>query len=147
VKTMIKFIGVDTLLALRNDVLREGKLTLDECRFPTDEMEEAFHLGYFVEDELACIVSFHPQSCKDFIGVGYQLRGMATIEKYRGQGLGNQIVNFTLIYLRGKNAGYVWCNARKRAVTFYTNIGFEIISAEFDVPGIGPHYMMYVKLK
>ena len=75
------------------------------------------------------------------------LKKQPTIDKYRGQGLGNQLVNFALTYLRGQKVNYVWCNARKKAVPFYHNTGFEIVSAEFDVPGIGPHYVMYVKLK
>lgn len=39
---MIKFITVEELLPIRNEVLREGKLTLDECIFPTDKIEGAF---------------------------------------------------------------------------------------------------------
>jgi GNAT superfamily N-acetyltransferase len=144
---MIKFIEVDDLLAIRNDVLRQGRLTLDECRFPTDKIEGAFHLGYYKDEELACIVSFHPQSYGEFGGTGYQLRGMATIEKYRGKGFGNQLVNFALTYLRGRAVNYVWCNARKIAVSFYLNNGFEVVSPEFEVPGIGPHYVMYVKIR
>lgn len=143
---MIRFINVEELLHIRSEVLREGKLTLDECRFPTDNMEGAFHLGYYQNDELACVTSFHPQNYADFAGKAYQLRGMATVEKYRGKGLGNQLVNFALVYLRGQKVNYVWCNARKKAVQFYHNAGFEIISPEFEVPGIGPHFVMYVKI-
>jgi predicted GNAT family N-acyltransferase len=143
---MIKFIEVEALLPIRNEVLREGRLTLDECRFPTDVIAGAFHLGYYKNDELACIASFHPQNYGEFRGIGYQLRGMATIPQYRGQGLGNRLVNFALTYLRGQKVNYVWCNARKKAVPFYLNAGFEVVSAEFEVPGIGPHFVMYVKL-
>jgi predicted GNAT family N-acyltransferase len=143
---MIKFITVEELLPIRNEVLREGKLTLDECIFPTDKIDGAFHLGYYQNDELACIVSFHPQNYEGFEGKAYQLRGMATTEKYRGKGLGTLLVNFALVYLRGQKANYVWCNARKKAVAFYHNAGFEIISPEFEVLGIGPHYVMYVKI-
>ena len=143
---MIKFIAVDELLPIRNEVLREGRLTLDECRFPSDKIEGAFHLGYYVGDELACIASFHSQNYGEFAGKAYQLRGMATTEQYRGKGFGNQLVNFAIVYLRGQKTNYVWCNARKKAVAFYHNAGFEIISPEFEVPGIGPHYVMYVKI-
>lgn len=80
---MIRFIPVEDLLAIRNEVLREGKLTLDECRWPGDEDEGTFHLGYFEEDNLACIASFHPKQYGEFKGKAYQLRGMATLEKYR----------------------------------------------------------------
>jgi predicted GNAT family N-acyltransferase len=144
---MIKFIQVEDLLPLRNTLLREGKLTLNECRFPTDNTEGNFHLGYYIKGELVCITSFHPQNYGEFVGAGYQLRGMATLEKYRGQGIGNQVINFAIVYLRGQKANYVWCNARKKAVKFYQNVGFEVISPEFEVPGIGPHYVMYVKLQ
>ncbi|MCR8561921.1 GNAT family N-acetyltransferase [Mucilaginibacter sp. BJC16-A38] len=144
---MIKFISLYDLLPIRNEVLRAGQLTLEECIFPSDNLPGIFHLGYYVEEELACIGSFHPQSYDGFEGTGYQLRGMATIEKYRGRGLGNQLLNFAIVYLRGQKANYLWCNARKTALQFYLNMGFEIISAEFEVPGIGPHYVMYVKIR
>jgi predicted GNAT family N-acyltransferase len=144
---MIKFITADDLLAVRNTVLRDKRLTPDECRFPSDSLEGAFHLGFYKNDKLACIASFHPQSYGEFTGKGYQLRGMATIEQYRGQGIGNQLLNFAIVYLRGQKANYIWCNARKKAQQFYLNMGFEVISAEFEVPGIGPHYVMYVKIQ
>ncbi|MEX8548502.1 MAG: GNAT family N-acetyltransferase [Mucilaginibacter sp.] len=144
---MIKFIPVKEVLAIRNEVLREGKLTLDECRFPSDQNEGAFHLGNFEENLLVSIASFHPQNVEGHIGQGYQLRGMATIPAFQGKGKGNQLLNFAIVYLRGQQINYLWCNARKVALNFYTGIGFEIISDEFDVPGIGPHYVMYLKIR
>ncbi|MFI5139547.1 MAG: GNAT family N-acetyltransferase, partial [Sphingobacteriales bacterium] len=140
---MIRFITVEETLPIRNTVLREGKLSLDECRFPTDELAGAFHLGYVQDGELAGIASFHPQQYGEFNGIGYQLRGMATVEKYRGKGFGNQLLNFGIVYLRGQKTNYIWCNARKKALPFYLNLGFEIISPEFEVPVIGPHYVLY----
>jgi len=144
---MIRSIPVEDQLAIRNEVLREGKLPLDECRFPTDKIQGSFHLGYYVNEQLVCIASFHPQTYGEFTGTGYQLRGMATVEKYRGQGIGNQLLNFAIIYLRGQKTNYLWCNARKNALQFYQHIGFEIISAEFEVEGIGPHHVMYLKIQ
>jgi len=144
---MIRFIQADDVLAIRNEVLREGRLTLDECRFPNDDAESTFHLGYFDKDQLACVASFHPVAYKDFPGKAYQLRGMATLESYRGKGFGNQLVNFAIVYMRGQKVNYVWCNARKKAVPFYKNLGFEIISDEFEVSGIGPHHVLYLKIQ
>ncbi|MCJ8209409.1 GNAT family N-acetyltransferase [Mucilaginibacter sp. RS28] len=144
---MIKFITADDVLPVRNEVLREGKLMLDECRWAGDTDEGSFHLGYFAGEQLACIASFYIKGYGNFEGLGYQLRGMATIESHRGKGIGNQLVNFAITYLRGQKANYIWCNARKKAATFYLNLGFEIISDEFDIPGIGPHYVMYVKIQ
>ncbi|HEY9534758.1 MAG TPA: GNAT family N-acetyltransferase [Mucilaginibacter sp.] len=144
---MIKFISVEELLPLRNTVLRDGKLTLNECRFPTDKLDGNFHLGYFIKGELASIASFHPQSYGQYKGDGYQIRGMATSEKYRGQGIGTKLLNFGLVYLREQRVVYAWCNARKKALKFYQDIGFDIVSTEFDIPGIGPHHAMYAKIQ
>ncbi|RFZ82220.1 GNAT family N-acetyltransferase [Mucilaginibacter terrenus] len=144
---MIKFIKPDDVLPLRNEVLREGRLTLDECRFENDDAEGSFHLGYFVGEELVCVASFHPVGYKGYDGKAYQLRGMATAATHRGKGYGNMLVNFAITYLRGQKVNYLWCNARKVAVKFYMGTGFEIISPEFEVPGIGPHYVMYVKIQ
>lgn len=144
---MIKFIDVANLLVVRNEVLREGKLSPEECRFPSDDLDRAFHLGYYAGDELVCIASFHPQNYDNYAGQGFQLRGMATLEQHRGKGYGNQLLNFAIVYLRGQKANYLWCNARKKALQFYLNIGFEVISAEFEVAAIGPHYVMYVKIQ
>ncbi len=99
---MIRFIELEALLPIRNVVLREGKLKPEECVFPSDHL--AFHIGFFKDDELACVASFHPQNYGEFAGTGYQLRGMATLEKYRGRGFGNQLLNFALVYLRGQKA-------------------------------------------
>lgn len=144
---MIKFISADDVLPLRNEILREGRLTLDECRFKGDDGDRAFHLGYYDGDQLVCIASFHLQAYGEFKGTGYQLRGMATAANYQGKGIGNQLVNFSIVYMRGQKVNYVWCNARKVAAKFYASLGFEIISDEFDIPGIGPHYVMYLKIQ
>jgi len=144
---MVEFVAVEEILAIRNEVLREGKLSLDECRFPSDQSPGAFHLGNFGEGKLISIGSFHPQNVEGHIGKGYQLRGMATIPAFQGKGMGNQLLNFAIVYLRGQQINYLWCNARKVALNFYKGIGFEIISDEFDVPGIGPHHVMYLKIR
>jgi GNAT superfamily N-acetyltransferase len=144
---MIKFVPVDDILTIRNEVLRDNRLTLDECRWSSDLLPDTFHLGYYVDDELACIASFHVQSYGTFEGKGYQLRGMATIDKYRGQGIGNQLLNFALTHLRGQKANYLWANARTKAISFYKSLGFEVISDEFEVPVIGPHYVIYLKIQ
>ncbi|MEO8948374.1 MAG: GNAT family N-acetyltransferase, partial [Mucilaginibacter sp.] len=132
---MIKFVDADEILHIRNKVLRNGKLNPDECRFPTDKISGAFHLGAYVAGKLVSITSVHPQSYGEFIGDGYQLRGMATTPEYQGRGFGNQLLNFATVYLREQKAGYLWCNARKVALKFYRDCGFETISGEFEIKG------------
>jgi len=144
---MIRFIETKDVLALRNLVLREGKVRDKDCIFLNDDQDDTFHLGYYNEKELVCIASFHPQEHKDFPGKAYQLRGMATAENFRGKGIGNMLLNFAIVYLRGRKINYMWCNARKVAWKFYLGLGFEFVSQEFEIEGIGPHKTMYLKIQ
>lgn len=143
---MITFVKTESVLPLRSRVLRDGKLP-EECIFPGDEMESTFHLADIQQNRIICVATFHLQSHPDFAGKGYQLRGMATESDSRGHGVGTKLVNFAIVYLRGLNADYLWCNARKNAYSFYLSQGFEFISDEFDIPEIGPHRTMYLKVR
>lgn len=144
---MVQFITLAEVLPLRNIVLREGKLQDHECIFEHDENPETFHIGYYYKDQLVCVASFHQQERAGFEGNAYQLRGMATLKDYRGKGFGNMLINFAIVYLRGKKINYMWCNARKVAYKFYQDLGFEFIFPEFDIKGIGPHKTMYLKIQ
>jgi ribosomal protein S18 acetylase RimI-like enzyme len=143
---MIRFIDTEDTLVLRSIILREG-IAPDLCRFDGDDEVNSFHLGYNKENELICIGSFHKQNRQGYAGIGYQLTGMATSFEFQGQGIGNQLLNFAIVYLRGRNVNYIWCYARKHACKFYLGIGFEIVSDEFEIVGIGPHRVMYLKIQ
>jgi predicted GNAT family N-acyltransferase len=142
---MVKFIPFELTLGLRSKILRNG-LPLEECVFPTDQVEGAFHLATYVDGEIASIASFFPKNYKDNKEMGYQLRGMATDTGFEGKGYGKQLIDFAVIYIKNTNAQYIWCNARAAAVPFYQKLGFKVISEEFEVAGIGPHYEMILNL-
>ena len=142
---MVKFIPADLTLGLRSSILRNG-LALEECVFPTDHLEGAFHLAYYANDEIATVASFFPMKYQDCKENGYQLRGMATDPKFSGQGFGKQVVEFSINHIRNTNAQYLWCNARTSAVKFYEKLGFITCSEEFEIPGVGPHYEMIFNL-
>ncbi|NEU08662.1 GNAT family N-acetyltransferase [Flavihumibacter sp. R14] len=143
---MITFVGTDAVLPLRSRVLRDGK-PFQECVFPGDELETTFHLADIQNNEAVCVATFHLHAHPAFKGDAYQLRGMATAPESRGNGIGNQLLNFAIVYLRGLKTDYVWCNARKAAYSFYLGVGFEFISEEFEIAGIGPHRAMYLKIR
>ena len=143
---MIKFVKTEEVLPLRSQMLRNGK-PFNECVFNGDEKESTFHLADIQNDETVCIATFHLQAQSGFKGKAYQLRGMATLPAFQGKGVGNQLLNFAIVYLRGLQADYLWCNARKVAFSFYLGQGFEFISDEFEISGIGPHRTMYLKIR
>lgn len=143
---MIKIISVEDVLPLRSSELRGGKIAPADMRYPTDKAAGTLHLGYFIKGQLVSILSMHRQHYAQYKGEGYQMRGVATIEKYRGEGIGTKMLNFALVYLQGEKADYLWCNGRKKALKFYQRAGFEIVSPEFELPPAGPHHVLYLKL-
>ena len=142
---MVKFIPFELTLGLRSKILRNG-LPFEDCVFPTDQLEGAFHLAVYVDDEIATIGSFFPNNHRDHKELGYQLRGMATDTGFEGRGYGRDLIGFAVDYIKNTNAQYIWCNARSAAVKFYQKQGFTIVSDEFEVAGIGPHYEMILNL-
>lgn len=142
---MIRQVSAADVLPLRNLVLRPGKPLMD-CRFDGDDLETTFHLGYFSGTSLVAIASFYSAALEQYIGKGYQLRGMATDPGFQNQGLGKSLLNEAFEHLVERGAEYVWCNARKKAYFFYSGLGFQFISDEFEIPGIGPHRVMYKAL-
>lgn len=138
---MIKYIAATDTLPLRSKVLRKDA-PLAQCVFPADEVEGGFHLGYFAGRSLVCIATFYPEDCVEQGIGGFRLRGMATDPAFMGKGYGAELIKFAINELRSANASYIWCDARSSAVGFYKKLGFELISDEFDLRGIGPHFKM-----
>lgn len=142
---MVKFIPFELTLGLRSKILRNG-LPSQQCVFPTDEIEGAFHLAFYTDGEIACIASFFPNNYKDKKELGYQLRGMASDTMFAGKGYGSELVKFAIEYIKNTNAQYIWCNARSSAIDFYKKLGFNLVSNEFEIAGVGPHYEMILNL-
>lgn len=144
---MIRRITADEVLPLRSRVLRNG-LPPSACRFETDRLSTTFHMGYFLADDtLVSVLSCQLESLEGYEGVGYRLRGMATDTDSRGKGYGSRLLQHTIVYLSAEiQADYLWCNARRAAYGFYRNLGFQILSDEFEIPGIGPHRVMSLGL-
>ncbi|KQN32551.1 hypothetical protein ASE92_18315 [Pedobacter sp. Leaf41] len=143
---MVKFILPEEVLPLRSLVLRNGK-PLTECEFEGDRNYDTFHLGYVENDKIRSIASLMRNDYFPEEGEGYQLRGMATHPDFGGRGYGAALINFAVEYLKEYQTDYLWCNARSSAATFYKKLGFINESPEFDIPGIGFHYEMRLKLK
>ncbi|MFI5452402.1 GNAT family N-acetyltransferase [Pedobacter sp. UC225_61] len=142
---MVKFIPFELTLGLRSKILRNG-LPIEQCVFATDEIEGAFHLAFYADGEIACIASFFPNNYKDKKELGYQLRGMASDTMFAGKGYGLELVKFAIEYIKNTNAQYIWCNARSSAIDFYKKLGFNLVSNEFEIAGVGPHYEMILNL-
>jgi len=141
---MVKYISAEETLPLRSAVLRKN-LPLAQCAFETDHL--GFHLGAFVNGRLVSVATFFPEDYPELGTAGYRLRGMATDPEYAGQGYGFQLIQFAINHLQNNGISYLWCNARSSALGFYKKLNFTIISDEFIVAGIGPHYNMSIQIQ
>jgi GNAT superfamily N-acetyltransferase len=74
-------------------------------------------------------------------GFGYRIRGMAVDEEFRGRGFGRLLMEGTQQLARELGTG-LWCNARVNAIPAYLCCGFRQVGKEFDIVGIGPHYVL-----
>jgi GNAT superfamily N-acetyltransferase len=124
----------EALRALRQRVLYPG-LPHSKAFYPGDETAQ--HIGAFDDaGSLVGIASLFPREDGSL-----QLRGMATAPLARGSGAGRAIVRFAEEHA-GQTGTPLWCNARVRAMGFYEKCGWVVEGEEFDVPDIGPHYVM-----
>lgn len=139
---IIKQIDAQDTYAVRNDVLRPN-LPMDTCKFNGDKDENTFHLGAYVDDKLVSIASFYMHNSPELVDpFQYQLRGMATLREYRGQGLSKGLLKTAFPMIKNNHIKRVWCNARAGALGFYEKLGFEKISDEFEIEGVGTHVLM-----
>lgn len=126
---------------VRHPILREGRPIAD-CAFDLDNHDSTFHLGLFFKNDLVGVASFMKNNHAFFEEtVQYQLRGMAILQDYQNKGLGKELL------ISGekevsKTCSRLWFNAREIAVDFYKNCGYKTIGKQFDIKGIGAHFVM-----
>ncbi len=142
----IEQLKYEQVLPLRQKVLRP-LLRPEDCVYPEDKEITTFHVGLYYSDQLISVSTMIYQSAKDLnAGCPYRLRGMATEEKYRGQGYGEKVLQAAIDILLSKRCDLVWCNARLKAFSFYERFGFKYQGELFEIPEIGPHKVMYKQL-
>ncbi len=67
---------------------------------------------------------------------------MATLEEYRGRGVGKNLLNEAFLIIKERQGDALWCNARTNAIGFYEKLGFSVVGDEFEIEGVGPHFVM-----
>ncbi len=132
---------------IRHKILRPHQ-EFDMVKYDTDNNEGSFHVGVFDGEDLICISSFCLEQFDEFdVKHQYRLRAMATLPEYRKMGAGKMAVTYAEEILISKGYDFLWCKARMSAFEYYKKLGFIQYSDVFDYVGIGPHVIMYKKLK
>ena len=143
---IVRQINASDTYLIRSQMLRPDQ-DISSCIFQGDDKEQTLHLGAFVEKKLVSIASFYFKPSNSFDTPNqFQLRGMATLPEFQKQGLSRELLKFGFPLIKRNFCHLVWCNARLSATGFYQAVGFKSIGDTFDIPGIGPHQLMYKEL-
>lgn len=146
----VRVVKSSAIYGLRTAVLRPhfppGKLAI----FEGDEDDTTRHYAAYIGtgDEPVGCATLMQRDCPNYVASGevtamFQLRGMAVSGDHRRKGIGQHVIaSIEQDLLQVRHAVLLWFNARKSAVAFYESAGYAMLGEEFDVPGIGPHYVM-----
>ncbi|UTT44053.1 GNAT family N-acetyltransferase [Exiguobacterium aurantiacum] len=131
-------VRLEDVIPLRHDVLRPGQ-AVEACYFEGDDAETTRHYAWVEDGRVLSIATVLRQE-REFSGerAPLQLRGMATAKDVAGTGIGSAFLQA----LHRELDDSWWCNARAIAVRFYERNGLVTVGDAFDIPGIGPHYVM-----
>jgi GNAT superfamily N-acetyltransferase len=128
-------VPLDQTRRLRQAVLRPHE-TLEQLA--GKEPADSFAVGVSDGQALIAVGFIAPDG-----GPGaWRVRGMATAPVARGRGLGTAVLAELVGHARAHRALRVWCNARTPARSLYERAGFRAVSDEFELPDIGPHFVM-----
>jgi predicted GNAT family N-acyltransferase len=102
--------------------------------------EKAWHFIAVKKDTVVGCVVLNPLNAEK---TKSQLMQMAVETHQRGKGIGKLLVNELLSFCQSHGIKEVVCHARKIAVPFYLNLGFEVYDKPFVEVGI-PHEHMRI---
>ena len=145
---IVRAIRVEATRALRQRILRPTQRA-EDLVLPRDDAPETRHFGAFARvgqtdvQPLVGVASVYREGRSGETDTSaWRLRGMATSEEVRRQGCGAALLRACLAYAEERGGTSMWCNARVSASAFYAAQGFEREGEAFDLPDIGPHYVM-----
>jgi GNAT superfamily N-acetyltransferase len=124
--------------ALRQAVLRPHE-SLQEMA--AHEPPGAFAVGAYEGEALVAVGLVGP----DGVAGEWRVRGMATDPRVRGRGAGSAVLAALLARAGAEGAQRIWCNARTPSRSLYERAGMRAVSEEFEIPPIGPHFVMELR--
>jgi ribosomal protein S18 acetylase RimI-like enzyme len=115
--------------------------------WPGDDAADTLHAAVLEDGEPLGVASVMREGYPPEPGPeDWRVRGMATLARARGSGIGAQLLDLCIAHARRAGGERVWCNARVGARGLYERAGLRIAGEEFDIPGIGLHLLMCRRL-
>ena len=141
----LKQITAEETWPVRHPVLRKGR-PIEDVYMEADEKPSTFHVGMYYQNIIIGVASFMEDEKESFTGKQHRLRGMAVLPEFRKKGIAELLLKKGEDILKKKGCTLLWFNARIAAVSFYKNLGYTIVGPEFDIPLVGPHFLMKKEL-
>jgi len=138
----INTVRLEDVIEMRHLILRSGQ-PRSSCYYPEDAYKNTLHFAASDSDEIIGIASVYKESHPDFsLKQSWRIRGMAVLENYQGHQIGTQLLQACINHAIKNKGDVIWCNARVNVIKFYKQSGFKIIGDEFELPNIGPHFLL-----
>ncbi len=132
---------------LRAAVLRPGQPP-EALHYPGDEDPRSGHFAVSLGAGPIGIASVMPDGHPGDPSPGdWRIRGMAVEQAHRGRGVGGALLASCEAHARNGGGARLWCNARIDARNLYLRIGMVIEGEQFEIPGIGRHFLMSKPLR
>jgi GNAT superfamily N-acetyltransferase len=149
---VVRAIPPEQTRPLRQQLLRQG-VPLDKLIYPGDLDADALHVGAFDGARQVGIATVMRQPPIASNGTppdhpapehaaAWRLRGMASTDDMRGQGVGTAMLRAVFGHVAAQGGAFLWCDARIIAVPFYLKNGLVTLGEQYYVPDVGPHYFM-----
>ncbi|GEA58889.1 GNAT family N-acetyltransferase [Vibrio comitans] len=132
----IRLITPEETLPIRHSVLWPAK-PIEFCQVKEDN--SGIHFGAFENDSLVCVASVF------ITGTRARLRKFATLHEHQGNGIGTQVIEHIIEYLKRHGVTYFWCDARESAQDFYARFGMQKQGERF-FKSDEPYFKMSVEL-
>jgi len=145
VEVRVERAAAEETLAVRQRVLRPHQ-KVEDVALPGDDDPDAGHFVARMDDGTVvstATVRREAPSWDPGHRPAWRLRGMATEEAARGQGIGGHVMTAVVGHVRAHGGGLLWCNARLPAVPFYERAGLATRGEPWEEAHIGPHVAMW----
>lgn len=136
---MIDLVPCHAVLPVRHQVLRPGR-PAQTAQFDQDDDPDTFHVA--AHDTFGAVIgcaTFFPAALDE--EPAWQLRGMATLPGYQGQGVGGRVLEAGVAEVLRRDGTIVWCKGRVAAADFYRRHAFVSRGEQFSIEPNGPHYV------
>ncbi|MCJ7801356.1 MAG: GNAT family N-acetyltransferase [Candidatus Marinimicrobia bacterium] len=135
IKQITNSADLEQAFAIRRQVFCIEQNVSEEIEM--DEFDEdATHILAYINDKPVGTARWR------FTENGAKMERFAVLIEYRGKGVGEALVNYTLGKL--KDYDYIYLNAQESVIKFYEKFGFDVVGDRFYEADI-PHKMMILK--